>query len=119
MIQFEGKRRPSDPDSPSRFQPGDLVRHKRYDYRGVVVDLDLECRASKDWYRSNQTQPRREQPWYHVLVDGAAHTTYAAEENLVSDYTPMEIKHPLVEVFFSAFEGGAYVRNDRPWDPGE
>ena len=29
-----------------QFQRGQLVRHRRYGYRGVVVGLDLECLAS-------------------------------------------------------------------------
>jgi len=50
-----------------------------------------------------------------VLVDGGGHTTYAAEENLEPDPAPMEVRHPLLEHFFSAFVDGVYVRNERPW----
>ena len=102
-------------EAPTRFRPGELVRHRRYGYRGVVVDLDLECTAPDDWYSSNQTQPGRDQPWYHVLVDRSVQTTYAAEENLVHDPGGAEIVHPLVEHFFDRFEDGRYVRNERPW----
>ena len=113
MIQLdrgnEGKR------GPLRFAAGDLVRHKRYRYRGVVVEADSNCQAAEAWYRSNRTQPRREQPWYHLLVHGSTHTTYAAEENLMAEYAPEEIVHPLLPQFFSSYENGVYVRNDRPW----
>ena len=101
--------------APNRFVPGELVRHRRYGYRGVVVELDLSCQADEQWYHSNRTQPERDQPWYHVLVDGGTHTTYAAEANLTADETPLEIRHPLVELFFSGFHNGFYLRNDRPW----
>jgi heat shock protein HspQ len=113
-------RRPdrSDDGEPGRFRPGDLVRHRRYDYRGVVVALDASCGASEAWYRSNRTQPRREQPWYHVLVHGSGHSTYAAEENLTAEWDPAEILHPLVPRYFSAFVDGGYLRNDRPWEHG-
>ena len=67
------------------FEPGQLVRHRRYGYRGVVVDRDECCRAGDDWYLKNQTQPDRDQPWYHVLVDGSSTCTYAASESLVAD----------------------------------
>ncbi|MFQ5845905.1 MAG: heat shock protein HspQ, partial [Planctomycetota bacterium] len=67
--------------APPRFEPGELVRHRRYGYRGVVAGLDPECRAGDEWYQGNLTQPDRRQPWYHVLVHGAQHTTYVAEEN--------------------------------------
>jgi heat shock protein HspQ len=102
-------------DAPARFRPGQLVQHRRYGYRGVVVDLDTRCLATDDWYLSNQSQPSRDQPWYHVLVDGTAQVTYAAEENLAADELGTRIRHPLVAHFFSAFLDGRYVRNDRPW----
>lgn len=97
------------------FQPGQLVRHQRYGYRGVVVDVDLTCQAPDAWYESNQTQPARHQPWYHVLVDGSGTATYPAQTSLVLDGSREPIVHPLVEVFFSRFEDGHYVRNSQPW----
>ena len=104
-----------DPDSPARFGRGTLVRHRRYGYRGVVVEVDQECRASTGWYAANQTQPIRDQPWYHVLVHDAHHSTYAAEDNLVSDESTAAVLHPLVPLYFGAFSDGRYVRNERPW----
>ena len=110
MIQL---RRP-DPDS-TDFAAGELVRHKRYGYRGVVVDADPSCEADEDWYRSNQSQPTRSQPWYHVLVHGSTHSTYAAHENLERDQSSEPVHHPLVANFFHAFVGGRYLRNDHPF----
>lgn len=98
-----------------RFQPGDLVHHRRYGYRGVVVDVDSCCQADDAWYDANQTQPARDQPWYHVLVDGTTDTTYPAQENLETDLTAAPIDHPLVDLFFTEFKDGRYVRNDEPW----
>ena len=109
------RRRPDDGEAGTRFVPGELVRHRHYGYRGVVVDLDPACTAPDSWYRSNKTQPRKDQPWYHVLVDQSPHTTYAAEENLEPDFSSEQITHPLLPAFFSAFKDGSYVRNDRPW----
>ena len=104
---------------PSRptFEPGQLVRHRRYGYRGVVVDHDEFCRASDDWYSRNQTQPDRDQPWYHVLVDRSLTCTYAASDNLEADSSSLPVDHPLVSQFFQEFRNGRYIRNDEPW-PG-
>ena len=113
MIQIR-RERPHE-GSPANFTRGELVRHRRYGYRGVVVELDLECQAPDEWYQNNQSQPRKDQPWYHVLVDGGHHTTYAAEENLVLDHDHSPVDHPLVDLFFSAFSDGVYVRNERDW----
>lgn len=105
------------PENPIRFAPGTLVCHVRYGYRGVVVCGDGHCRADSQWYHSNKTQPSRDQPWYHVLVHNSAACTYAAQENLMHDPCTDPIRHPLLELFFSDFIDGAYIRNDTPW-PG-
>jgi heat shock protein HspQ len=113
MIMF---RRPDrEVDGPTQFLPGDLVQHRRYGYRGVVVDVDLTCQASSEWYNSNQTQPDQKKPWYHVLVDGSTHSTYAAEDNLEPASSSEPVHHPLLGVFFESFVGGSYKRNYRPW----
>lgn len=99
------------------FAIGQLVRHKRYGYRGVVVAMDTSCRAPDDWYQSNRTQPDRDQPWYHVLVNDGDQVTYAAQSSLLPDESMQSIKHPYTEHFFDGFEEGRYLRNNRPW-PG-
>ena len=107
MITFEHK--------PPRFEPGDLVEHVRYGYRGVVVAVDVRCQASEAWYESNQTQPDRGQPWYHVLVDGQRVNTYVAQSNLRDDVSGRAVDHPAVDVFFEKFAEGRYSRNERDW----
>lgn len=99
------------------FSVGDLVKHRRYGYRGVVVARDEHCRAEESWYQANVTRPDRDQPWYSVLVDGSQQVTYAAESSLVPDDSGRPVDHPLVSKFFDAFLDGTYRRNDRPW-PG-
>ena len=102
-------------EEPPRFLKGQLVRHRRYGYRGVVVAFDRSCKADAAWYQSNQTQPDRNQPWYHVLVHETGSATYAAETNLQEDSGEEPITHPLIEEFFDGFVGGRYLRNERPW----
>ena len=116
MISFSGRNRL--PPTAQRFAPGDIVRHKRYDYGGVVVDVDLACEASESWYDANQTQPDRGQPWYHVFVHERSHTTYVAEENLELDPAPQPVQHPLITHYFSGYGEGHYVRNETPWSRG-
>lgn len=103
------------PDTKALFRPGQLVRHRRYGYRGVVVDFDQTCKANENWYQANQTQPDRNQPWYHVLVHKTTQTTYAAQTSLLADNSAEPVLHPLVPHFFSDFVNGEYVRNDTPW----
>lgn len=94
---------------------GMVVKHIRYGYRGIIVDIDTQCSACDSWYYSNQTQPEREQPWYHVLVHGSDQVTYVAESNLVLDYSKNRIVHPLVTYFFTREKNGKYIRNENPW----
>jgi heat shock protein HspQ len=102
-------------DPAPRYEEGQLVRHRRYGYRGVVVAFDRSCHAADEWYESNRTRPERDQPWYHVLVDGAHHVTYAAQTSLLPDESMQAVSHPLVPFFFKHFKDGSYERNDRAW----
>ena len=95
---------------PYKFAVGQVIHHRRYDYRGVVVGHDPQCEADEGWYQNNKTQPRRDQPWYHVLVDNAEQTTYVAEDNLEPDASDQPIRHPLVGKIFRGFLHGRYYR---------
>lgn len=103
------------PDQLPHFQIGQLVRHRQYGYRGVVVDFDMRCLADDDWYQFNRTHPDQNQPWYHVLVDQSMATTYAAQQNLDLDPDHEPVTHPLLEHFFESFADGRYTRNDQQW----
>ena len=96
------------------FQVGEIVHHLRYDYRGVVVGYDLTCQADDTWYefqiKGKSYEPTRQQPWYHVLVDGASHQTYVAQQNLEPGDSSQPIDHPLVDRVFLSFLGGRYYK---------
>jgi len=92
-----------------RYRIGDIIHHKRYDYRGVIAGWDPFCKAGDEWYQKNVTQPRRKQPWYHVLVDGGP-TTYVAEENLESDSRMTAVHNPLIPNCFVSFYRGRYYK---------
>lgn len=98
-----------------KYAPGDVVCHVRYRYRGVVVACDSRCMADENWYQSNNTQPDKEQPWYHVLVHESKSITYPAQSSLQLDESGQQITHPLLDHFFNGFEKGRHTRNDVPW----
>ena len=94
-----------------KFQAGQLVHHKRFGYRGVVVSVDEQYSGTDDWYDNvAQSRPPRDRPWYHVLVDGEEAETYVAERHLELDGTDQPVDHPLVEMFFDELSGGRYIR---------
>ena len=100
--------------SRTRFAVGDLVHHRLFDYRGVIVDVDAGFLSTEEWYEAvARSRPPKDRPWYHVLVHEAAHTTYVAERNLEPDESVAPIVHPMLRSFFSRFEGGRYVSGDR------
>ena len=98
----------------ARFAVGELVRHKLFDYRGVVFDVDSNFQLSEEWYeRMARSRPPKDAPWYHVLVHGATHSTYVAERNLQADPDEDPVLHPMLAHFFTAFENGRYIRHQR------
>jgi heat shock protein HspQ len=93
-----------------RFDTGEVVHHRRYDYRGVVLAFDPVCRASEEWRQGNMTQPDRDQPWYHV-VDENGRERYVAEENLEPDGSGERVENPVIRMLFPTFINGKYYRN--------
>lgn len=93
----------------ARFHIGQLVHHRLFDYRGVVVDVDPIFSGSDQWYEQvASSRPPKDQPWYRVLVHGAKQETYVAERNLEQDDSGEPIRHPLLGEFFGDLEGGRY-----------
>ena len=98
----------------AKFGIGQVVQHVRFDYRGVIVDVDATYQGTEEWYHEvARSKPPRERPWYHVLVHQADHTTYVAERHLDLETSPAPIEHPLIGQFFDSFADGLYSRNQR------
>lgn len=98
----------------ARFRVGQPIHHLRFDYRGVIIDVDPEFRGSEAWYETvARSRPPKDKPWYHVLVHGAAHQTYVAERHLEPDLTGEPIEHPELGHHFERFEQGLYVPHQR------
>lgn len=101
----EGETRPG-----GRFSIGDVVQHKLFDYRGVIIGVDPRFEGTDEWYETvARSKPPRDQPWYHVLPHRATHQTYVAARNLQLDETGHPIEHPMVAVYFTHFVDGRYV----------
>jgi heat shock protein HspQ len=87
----------------AKFAPGALVCHKLFDCRAVVLDVDTEFQGTAEWYEAMaRSRPPKDQPWYHVLVDGA-------ERNLEPDTTGRPIDHPAVGTFFADLDDEGYI----------
>lgn len=96
-------------DFRARFRIGQLVQHKLFDYRGVIVGIDPDFQGSEDWFEMMIfSDPPRDKPWYHVLVDEAIHDTYVSEDNLNPDLSGRPITHPKLKKYFKTFKQGLY-----------
>ena len=93
----------------AKFDVGQLVRHKLFSYRGVIIDVDPCFSSSEEWYEQVAlSRPPRNSPWYRVLVHNAVHETYVAERNLGADNSDDPVNHPMVDIYFDSFSGGKY-----------
>ena len=97
-------------DSKCKFSIGEIIHHLRFDYRGVIYDVDATFQGTEDWYRQMAiSKPPIDQPWYHVLVDQSVNMTYVAERNLEPDGSKTSIENPLVDQYFNKFNKGKYT----------
>ena len=89
----------------AKFSIGDIVRHKHFEFRGVIYDVDFEFNNSEEWYQSipKNVRPRKDQPFYHLLAenDEITYEAYVSEQNLLTDDSEEPIKHPLINEIFS------------------
>ncbi|MEM8963254.1 MAG: heat shock protein HspQ [Acidobacteriota bacterium] len=99
-------------DAEAKFSVGDVIHHRRFAYRGVIIDVDPDFQLTDEWYEEvAKSRPPKDQPWYHVLVHGETHSAYVAERNLEADTTGEPIEHPKVDVIFTGMEDGRYVNS--------
>lgn len=97
-----------------KFSIGQLIHHRKFGYRGVIVDVDPHYQGTEEWYELvARSRPPKDAPWYHVLVHNASHGTYVAERHLEPDDTGEQIHHPALGDFFEAFVDGRYINRRR------
>ena len=93
----------------TKFAVGQIVKHLKFGYRGAVFQADAEFELSDEWYAAvARSRPPKDAPWYHVLVDGGAQTTYVAERHLAPCKDRSQIEHPLLGRYFERYDGLQY-----------
>jgi len=107
------------PKSPHvTFRVGQVVKHKTWGYRGVIIAWDETANAPAEWLREMHKENKewRNQPNYSVLVDTrdrqAPQMTYVPQDN-IEVVRNTKILHPSVEDYFENFDGSQYL--PRPW----
>lgn len=96
----------------ARFAIGDVVRHRMFDFRGVVFDIDPVFANSEEWWESipKEVRPVREQPFYHLLAENgdSNYVAYVSQQNLLADGEGGPVDHPNVAELFEDFDKGRY-----------
>ena len=103
---------PMPPVSSARFAIGEVVRHRLFDFRGVVFDVDPVFANTDEWYEAipEEARPRKDQPFYHLLAENAdsSYIAYVSQQNLVTDESDEPIDHPAIGGLFDGYDGGRY-----------
>ena len=107
---------PTIPDMPaiaeSRFAIGEVVRHRIFDFRGVIFDIDPVFANSEEWYNSipEHVRPKKDQPFYHLFAENAesSYIAYVSQQNLVDDAEHGPVSHPAIKGYFDDWQDERY-----------
>jgi heat shock protein HspQ len=98
----------------ARFAIGDVVRHRIFEFRGVVFDVDPFFANSEEWYDAipEAIRPSKDQPFYHLLAENAETTyvAYVSQQNLVADDSEEPVDHPAIPTMFDRSDGRYLLR---------
>ena len=95
------------------FSIGDIVKHRLYPFRGVIVDVDPEFDNTDEWYDAipEEVRPEKEQPFYHLLAENSDsyYAAYVSQQNLLTDKENGPVSHPDVDDVFDGISDGKYT----------
>ena len=96
----------------ARFGIGEVVRHRIFEFRGVIFDVDPVFANSDEWYEAIPVdiRPAKDQPFYHLLAENAesSYIAYVSQQNLVPDESQEPVEHPAIAAMFERSEAGGY-----------
>ena len=96
----------------AQFTIGQVVRHRVYPFRGVIIDVDPEYASTEEWWQSipEDQRPSRDQPFYHLIAenDSQGYHAYVSEQNLLQDESGEPLQNPEVSEVFGDFLGDHY-----------
>jgi heat shock protein HspQ len=99
------------PIASARFGIGEVVRHRHFEFRGVIFDVDPVFANSEEWYQSipESIRPAKDQPFYHLLAENADsnYVAYVSQQNLIVDDSDEPVDHPAIPGLFDV-DGNTY-----------
>jgi heat shock protein HspQ len=97
----------------ARFSIGEVVRHRLFDFRGVIFDVDPVFANTDEWDEAipEAVRPDKDQPFYHLLAENmeSSYVAYVSQQNLVPDESDEPIDHPAIPGLFNDFADGRYA----------
>jgi heat shock protein HspQ len=96
----------------AKFNVGQVVRHRRFPFRGVVFDIDAVFANTDEWWEAipEESRPSKDQPFYHLLAENenSYYVAYVSEQNLLPDHSGDPVDHPDVTSMFGHLADGKY-----------
>lgn len=97
----------------AKFNLGQIVKHRLFDFRGVVFDVDPVFNNTEEWLAAipEDIRPHRDQPFYHLFAENSEieYVAYVSEQNLLPDESGVPLRHPDIEKFFKEPQKGQYM----------
>jgi|TARA_B110000263_G_scaffold48418_1_gene40236 heat shock protein HspQ len=100
---------------PAKFKLGEVVRHRKFDFRGIIFDVDPIFDNTDEWLDRipEDRRPTKNQPFYHILAeneDKSVYIAYVSQQNLVEDSDKNPFTHPSVKLIFDGKDtDGNYI----------
>jgi heat shock protein HspQ len=98
--------------SSAKFALGQVVRHRVFDFRGLIFDVDPEFDNTEDWWLSipEEVRPHKDQPFYHLFAENAEteYIAYVSEQNLLPDHSGEPLRNPMIAEMFTRDKNGSY-----------
>jgi heat shock protein HspQ len=102
------------PTREAKYQIGQIVRHRLFDFRGVIFDVDPVFANTDEWYDAipEEVRPKKDQPYYHLFAENERthYVAYVSEQNLTPDDSTTQIAHPDIAKVFECTEHGYVLK---------
>jgi heat shock protein HspQ len=100
------------PVAHAHFSLGEVVRHRIFEFRGVIFDVDPVFNNTEEWYQAipEEIRPSKDQPFYHLLAENgeSSYVAYVSQQNLLPDESDEPVDHPAISGIFGPYKEGRY-----------
>jgi heat shock protein HspQ len=105
-------------ETTAKFGIGQVVKHRKYPFRGVIYDVDPVFANTEEWWMAipEEVRPRKDQPFYHLFAENTEteYIAYVSEQNLLPDTSGEPLRHAQVDDLFVRTETGEYKAKSVP-----